>query len=101
MTGLKAETLEAQAALGRVLLYALRHDRGAPVAYALLNRLEYLARYTPTSVCTILPELPPDDAMLAVMMHVPAAEVEDSGDNRLLWRGGLVIHEDGQVMVHT
>jgi hypothetical protein len=93
-----AVTLEAQAALGRLLLHAVHHPRGAQVAHELVDRLHYLAKWATGSVATLMPEAFAEEGQIAVWMEVDGQQPEGP---RYQWRGGLVVHADGTVAVHT
>jgi len=94
-----AVTLEAQAALGCLLLHALHHSAGKQVAHDLVDRLHYLAQWAPGSTATLLPETFAEAGQIAIWMEF--ADRQQQEWPKYQWRGGLVVHTDGTVMVHT
>jgi hypothetical protein len=101
MAKLTFNSPEARQALADLFLHAAEHKKPEALSN-LIERLEYLRRYGPDRPnkfnelrCEISPDIAsmtPRSTVILTMTHA---------DGSRMWVGGLVVHADGDVLVHT
>jgi hypothetical protein len=83
---------EGATALATLIDHALAHPKGDKVAANIMRKLWQMHQSSATY--TIYPEIPAENNMVAVRIKYPDT-------HGIGMRGGLVVHADGDVLIHT